>query len=476
MKKNLIFLCTLFVLAIVGCNDDESTTAVESNAVAFVSPNVNLSLEATTVNVVFEKPTVASGTVTLNALATNVVYGTDFTTTPAIANNVLVIPFEAGVTTASFTFNRLTEAIEGQLKNVVFTITSVSVQGVTVPEATDSVQLNYEENPIEMNTLLPSIGGPNVPNQVFIDLSSGIETAVQRTKWDLGFYAGNDFRVAINGSLKMAAKKLETTDMTQAVTIDETVAVGEGGGSGVVNGNIAFVDHPTGDITQTVIAVSATESENKVYLVNLGHNLSTTAPGIGSVNPYGDSRGWKKVRVLRSGSDYKLQYADVNATTFQEVTITKNNAFNFTFFSLVANTVVSAEPEKAKWDINFTPFTNHTNFGGGAVSYAFQDFIVTNSKGGTKVYQVLNTAGVLYNDFALANVVDANFTPSETDQRIIGSNWRNGGGPGTLPSTRDDRFYVVKDVTGKVYKIRFITMTNTAGERGNVSFEYKLLQ
>lgn len=476
MKKNLIFLCTLFVLAIVGCNDDESTTAVESNAVAFVSPNVNLSLEATTVNVVFEKPTVASGTVTLNALATNVVYGTDFTTTPAIANNVLVIPFEAGVTTASFTFNRLTEAIEGQLKNVVFTITSVSVQGVTVPEATDSVQLNYEENPIEMNTLLPSIGGPNVPNQVFIDLSSGIETAVQRTKWDLGFYAGNDFRVAINGSLKMAAKKLETTDMTQAVTIDETVAVGEGGGSGVVNGNIAFVDHPTGDITQTVIAVSATESENKVYLVNLGHNLSTTAPGIGSVNPYGDSRGWKKVRVLRSGSDYKLQYADVNATTFQEVTITKNNAFNFTFFSLVANTVVSAEPEKAKWDINFTPFTNHTNFGGGAVSYAFQDFIVTNSKGGTKVYQVLNTAGVLYNDFALSNVVDANFAPSETDQRIIGSNWRNGGGPGTLPSTRDDRFYVVKDVTGKVYKIRFITMTNTAGERGNVSFEYKLLQ
>ncbi|RZK10932.1 MAG: hypothetical protein EOO46_08735 [Flavobacterium sp.] len=476
MKKNLIFLCTFFVLAIVGCNDDESTTTAESNAVAFVSPNVNLSLDATTVNVVFEKPAAANGTVTLNALATNVVYGTDFTTAPTIANNTLVIPFEAGATAASFTFNKLTDAIEGQIKNVVFTIASVSVAGVTIPEATESVQLNYEENPIEANTVLPSIGGPNVPNQVFVDLSSGIETSVERTKWDLGFYSGNDFRVAINGSLKMAAKKLDITDMTQAVTIDETVAVGEGGGSGVVNGNSAYVDHPTGDITQTVIAVSATESDNKVYLVNLGHNLSTVAPGIGSVNPYGNSRGWKKVRVLRSGNDYKLQYADINATTFQEVTVSKNAAFNFTFFSLTSNTVVSAEPEKVKWDINFTPFTNFTNFGGGDVSYAFQDFIVTNSKGGTKVYQVLNTAGVLYNDFALSNVVDANFAASEADQRIIGSSWRNGGGPNTLPSTRDDRFYVVKDVTGNVYKIRFISMTNTAGERGNVSFEYKRLQ
>lgn len=476
MKKNLIFLCTLFILAIVGCNDDDSTTTAESNAVGFVSPNVNLVAEATTVNVVFEKATAASGTVTLNALATNVVYGTDFTTLPAITGDNIVVPFQAGVTSATFTFNRLTEAIEGQQKNVIFTIVSVSLDGATITESAKTVQLNYEENPIEVNTVLPTIGGPNVPNQVYVDLSSGVETPVQRTKWDLGFYAGDDFRVAINGSIKMAAKKLETTDITAAVAIDETVAVGEGGGSGVVNGNIAYVDEPTGDITKTVISVSANDADNKVYLVNLGHELSTVAPGTGSVNPYGAARGWKKVRVLRSGSDYKLQYADVNSATFQEVTVAKNNAFNFTFFSLVTNAVVSAEPEKAKWDINFTSFTNHTNFGGGAVSYAFQDFIVTNSKGGTKVYQVLNSAGVSYNDFALTNVVEGSFEASANDQRIIGSSWRNGGGPGSLPSVRDDRFYVLKDASGKVYKVRFVTMTNSAGERGNVSFEYKLLQ
>lgn len=476
MKKKLIFLCTFFILAlIVGCNDDDST-GVKGNAVAFVNSNVNLTSEATTVNVVFENATTAAGTVTLNISATNVAYGTDFTTLPVVTNDALIIPFEAGVTSASFTFNRLTEAIEGQQKNVLFTITAVSLKGVVISDVTSSVQLNYEENPIEVNTIFPSIGGANVPNQVYVDLSSGVETAVERTKWDLGFYAGAEFSVAINGSLKMAAKKLETTDMSQPVEIDETVTVGEGGGSGITNGNINYVDDAAGDITKTVIIVSENDADNKVFLVNLGHALATVAPGIGSVNPYGDARGWRKVRVLKNGNDYKLQYAAVNATTFQEVIISKDAAYNFTFFSLTSNAVVQVEPEKVKWDINFTPFTNGINFGSGLVSYAYQDFIVSNSKGNSQVYQVLTNAGVSYADFAMSNVVNANFTPSATDQRIIGANWRNGGGPSSLPSVKDDRFYVIKDVSSKVYKLRLITMTNTQGERGNVSFEYKLLQ
>lgn len=265
--------------------------------------------------------------------------------------------------------------------------------------------------------------------------------------------------------------------MTQPVAIDNTVAVGEGGGSGVVNGNPAYVDGPDGNITLTAMAeVSSNDADNKVYLVNLGHAVSTIAPATGSVNAYGDARGWRKIRVLRSGSDYKLQYASPDATTFSEVTITKNAAYNFTFFSFNTNTVVTAEPEKAKWDLNFTSFTNLTNFGTGMVSYPYQDFIVTNRNGGTRAYQVLNSEGVLYQNFALANVTTSKFDlDSSIDQRVIGANWRNGGGPSTLPSPRDDRFYVLKDAAGNIYKIRFIAMTNGAGERGNPTFEYARL-
>jgi hypothetical protein len=476
MKKSILGFFVFLGLVTFGCSEDDNTST-PPNAVAFVNSSVNVVQDNTTVNLVFQNPTAAAGSMTLSVTEVATAYGVDYTTIPAIENNIIEVPFAANVTTASFTFNRLVEATEEQIKNVSFTITAVSLAQVEIPTTTNTIQLNFDEAPITLATKSPSIGGPNVPNQVYFDFSSGVETPVERTKWDLGFFGGNEFRVAINGSLKMAVKNTELTDITVPVAIDNTVAVGEGGGSGLSNGNPAYADGPNGDIALTAIqAVSATDADNKVYLVNLGFGLTNVAPNVGSVNPYGGARGWKKIRMLRSGNDYKLQYANPEATTFSEVTIAKNSAFNFTFFSMITNQVVAAEPQKDKWDILFTPFTNLTNFGSGLVSYAFQDFIVTNRKGGTRAYQVLNSAGVAYADFSLTNVVTTNFDlETSVDQRVIGSNWRNGGGPTSLPSVRDDRFYVVKDVAGNIYKVRFVAMSNAAGERGNPTFEYQKL-
>lgn len=323
----------------------------------------------------------------------------------------------------------------------------------------------------------PVVGGPNQPNQVYLDLSSETSTAINRAAWDFGFSTGSDFRVVINGSLKMAVKQLATSDITVTQTSDDAVAVG----AGTNPSSNGYCDNPTGilagsgaGIGTAIAEVSATDTDNKVYLVNLGFAISTTTPTVGSVSVDGNARGWKKVRILRNGNGYKIQYADLASTTFQEKTVSKNTDFNFTFFSLTTGTTVEVEPRKDKWDLNFTTFTNYVNFGT-EVTYGYSDFVVSNMKGGTKVYQVLNSDGVTYENFTQANVIDANFTISATDQRIIGSNWRNGGGPGTLPSVRTDRFYVIKDVAGNYYKIKFLAMTNDAGVRGNPSVQYSIL-
>ena len=96
------------------------------------------------------------------------------------------------------------------------------------------------------------------------------------------------------------------------------------------------VDDSTGDITKTAIAaVSSTDSDNKVYLLYLGNKPAAAAPVLGKEGAAGgDTRGWKKIRVLRSGSDYKVQYADIASTTHEEIVISKNSAYNFTFLSL----------------------------------------------------------------------------------------------------------------------------------------------
>jgi hypothetical protein len=326
-------------------------------------------------------------------------------------------------------------------------------------------------------TVQPTVGGANQPNQVFLDLSTEESKAVNRTSWDFGFATGSEFRVVINGSLKMAVKQLATSDITLTQNSDAAVAVG-GGTNPSSNG---YCDNPTGvlagagaGIGTAIAEVSATDADNKVYLVNMGFAVSTTTPSTGSVSVDGDSRGWKKVRILRNGSNgYKIQYADLASATFQEKTISKDADFNFTFFSLTTGTTISVEPQKAKWDVCFTTFTNYLNMGT-EVTYGYADFITTNMKGGTKVYQVL-TADFAYDGFLKSNIVEANFTTSATDQRIIGATWRNGGGPGTLPSIRSDRFYVVKDVAGNYYKVKFVSMTNPDGVRGYPTVQYAIL-
>jgi hypothetical protein len=342
---------------------------------------------------------------------------------------------------------------------------------------------NDDDNtPVEIPSvgaiLQPTVGGANQPNQVYLDLSTGKSESVNRASWDFGFSTAADFRVVINGSLKMAVKKLATSDITLVQTSDAAVAVG-GGTNPSSNG---YVDNPKGvlegggaGIGTAIAEVSATDADNKVYLVNLGFAVSTTTPNVGSVSIDGEARGWKKVRILRSGNGYKIQYADLASTTFTEKTIAKDAEFNFSFFSLSTGNTVSVEPQKTKWDLNFTTFTNYLP-GAPEVTYGYSDFIVSNRIGGTQVYQVMVTDGGSYADFTKAKVVETSFTASATDQRAIGANWRSGGGPGSLPSIKTDRFYVVKDVTGNYYKVKFLAMTNDAGVRGYPTLEYAILK
>lgn len=467
MKKSLILLMAVILSAFTACSDDDSKSASTQN-VAFSVPSLNLTAEATPIQIKFSEATTSAGTLTIDIDVNGVVYGTDFSTNPAAVSNKLVVPFGANVTSVDFTFNKLIDAIEGQVKNVVFTISDVSIDANIT--GNKLIQVNFNETALLGSSLAAEVGGPTQPNQVYIDLSSGAMTKVPRVSWDLGFETTEDFKVILNGSVKMAAKKLETTNIDLVQEEDATMIISQG--QGFVN----QIDDPTGDLTRTAIAeISENNDDNKVYLINMGSNPATNAPAVGSEgSASGTSRGWKKVRILRSGNDYKVQYADINATTHQEVTISKNAAFNFTFFSF-ANGVVNVQPQKNQWDINFTTFTNVI---GGTTPYYYPDFVVNNVKGGAQAYQVL-VADFTFDNFKLENVINGNFN---NDQRNIGSNWRGTsatGGDGMPVSQfvlKTDRFFVVKDPAGNIYKLKFTGGANASGERGFPTFQYVLLR
>ena len=330
---------------------------------------------------------------------------------------------------------------------------------------------------IEGAAVAPTVGGPNQQNQVYVDLSTNTTTSVQRDSWDLGFYSGTEFRIVINGSIEMTVAELTTNDIdnvnasTQEVLdLQPQMEIGN-------PGTDLFVDNPEGDIPGTAISeVSSTDDNNKVYLVNLGYEVGTETPPVGSISVSGDSRGWKKIRILKNGNDYILQYADLDATTHNEVTISKQADYNFTFFSFNTETEINIEPEKTKWDLNFSRATQILSFGPGiSGAYGYSDYVLNNTKSNATVYSIDTEVDtdLSYDNFTLADVIDTNFT---NDQRGIGSSWRNGGGPGALPSLKDNVFYVVNDTDGNLYKLKFIALTNAAGERGYPEFVYSLLQ
>lgn len=466
MKKYLLFFSFLF-LTIYSCKDDDGVDA-GITAVSFAVPSANLTEEVTDVVISFSKTTSASGTITLGVTETEAEYGVDYTTNPTGSATELQVPFEAGVSTVVFKFNKLVPAVEGQVKNVKFAINSISTNYEIT--GNNTTVLNFNETALTGKSLAPQVGGPSQANQVYIDLSSGAMTTVPRISWDLGFYSGSEFRVVLNNSVKMSAKSLNSTDLTEVVEQDNTMIIGQG------EGNLNQIDNPTGIITGTAIAeVSANDAENAVYLINLGSNPGSTPPALGSpAADTGSHRGWKKVRILRNGNGYKFQYADLNATTFNEVIIDKNAAFNFSFFSFTANATVNVEPQKEKWDLNFTTFTNIFS---GNIPYFYTDFVVNNCKGGALVYSV-STADFSFDNFSLSNVDQSKFND---DQRGIGSSWRGTSAPGPDGNPmsqfvlKTDIFYVLKDPVGNIYKIRMTGGSLPNLERGHPSLVYSLL-
>jgi len=301
-------------------------------------------------------------------------------------------------------------------------------------------------------------------NSVYLDLSTAKQTAVLRSGWDLGFYSGADFRVILNNTAVGGAKVLTQNSLAAvgaADTVGLTLTTSQ---FNPLPGDLAYFDNIAGDLTKTVIpAVSATDTDNKVIILNRG-----TGGGIAA-------RPWVKLRVLRNATGgYTLQYAGIQETTFRTIQVPKDAAFHFKFISF-ENGIVTAQPEKDNWDLVWTYSVFESNFGAGPVPYNFSDLIAVNYLSGvtvaTKIYADATTASAAYAAFNRDSI--ATTVPS-SNRWAIGSSWRS-----TQPATgaRLDRFYIIKDATGNYYKFKCLSMGigTDGGTRGKPEFNYSLI-
>jgi hypothetical protein len=463
-SKSLRIGVILFsILAIANACRKKDTAALPDNLVNFEvsAQGIGASENSIVLKLKLSRSTDRDIPVAVNLTPQGLVYGTDFTTSPAAVSNAVAIIIPSGNNEASVTISKVAGALFDGDEKIVFDIHS-SAAPVLIGAARQFT-LSFSELIANNTTATINGGGPAFPNKVFIDLSANRQTNVLRTNWDLGFYTGdaNEFRVVLNSSTAMMAKEINKTDLN-AVTAADTAGFSDDvffNQTDPKTAALAYIDYPNGDLSKTAIAsISATAADNKVYIINRGNGVGSPAP----------ARGWKKIRITRNGGGYTLQHADIGSTTFSSIDIAKDDNYFFKYVSF-ENGAVTVEPEKKKWDFAWTYFSNVTNFGTGEVPYTFQDFILQNRN--VEIAKVLTSAKTFV-DFVEADIATQSFVTTQTG---IGSDWRSGGGPGVSPSVRTDRYYIIKDGDNNYYKLRFTALTQN-GERGYPAYESVLIK
>jgi len=214
------------------------------------------------------------------------------------------------------------------------------------------------------------------------------------------------------------------------------------------------------------------------FRVILNSAVGTTTPEKGSTALDGDPRGFKKVRITRSGNDYVIHYANLNDTTHKSITVKKDPSYNFVFVSLSQEKTVNVQPEKTKWDISFSGLTNYTAMRGGKeITYYFADMVTNNFYSGVKVMKIVaekaDKRDTEYEAYNKAKASEINFDDPKLNHQLgIGASWRDTFNR----KLADNIFYIIKDGSGNLYKLKFLALSNESEERGHPVFEYALLK
>ncbi|MFM7903588.1 MAG: HmuY family protein, partial [Bacteroidota bacterium] len=166
-----------------------------------------------------------------------------------------------------------------------------------------------------------------------------------------------------------------------------------------------------------------------------------------------------------------------NNTSVTDFTIPKNPEYSLMYFTFDNDgMMVDVAPKKTEWDVVFTKYT--FTYCSEPVNSPFRYYLVTgallNKWSGCVNEQYRKDSTQLYapfETFDASRLSDVNFN---TLAAKIGFSWKDYDftlGYIIIP----DRFYLVRDTEGYVYKIRFYDFYDDQGNEGAAKFEYKRL-
>lgn len=196
----------------------------------------------------------------------------------------------------------------------------------------------------------------------------------------------------------------------------------------------------------------------EVFILNLGSD------------EFGQPLGFIKcIPELQSDKSLKVNWCKLDETAPKSFIISKNDDYNFSYYSLMNNKPADIEPPKDKWDLWFTQYVK--------LVYS-SDF---------KISQNYQLAGVLvnheridvawdfktpYSNITPNNVISYNFLNIRDG---IGYEWKAFNFSTNSYSVDPNMNYILKVSDGFYYKLHFLDFYNDLGVKGYPKFEFQKL-
>jgi len=291
-----------------------------------------------------------------------------------------------------------------------------------------------EMNEISMNS--------NYSKQLFFDLTNNLVVKENlKTNWDLAFESSEQgWHILLNSSTLSRLSYLN--NYTFEDIIDVNGLVWRWDDPRGIDNSTAFLDYP---------------DTNVLYIVDRGFELD------------GSQRGLKKLKIDSiNNSSYFVRYSNLDNSDYHSITINKDPNVNFTYLSFDSNNTIDIEPPKEDWDLLFTQYT-----------HLFQDNIETPAYLVTGVYSnYLNDVQVTkdsINNFEDINSAIISSYTFSNEQNTIGYKWKIYDFDAQIYLVNSQMTYIIKSVSNRYFKLRFLDFYNNEGEKGFPSFEIQEL-
>lgn len=457
MKKVINILgCLLAAITIFSCSNDEDNLTYQDTTVSFAVAQSGLDDKGEAdIEITLSRAAAEDLNVTVGLQSADI-QTSELTFTPGVENNQIVVTVPKGQTTAAIKVAKNGDATpEGEM---TFTILSLSAEkGYKIG---DTKECKLSSTPVVLDkvddmTLQGKVGDQDYQNMVYVDMSTGKQTLIDRQSWDIAVESGDGFHVILNPAYGTTAASSGKTDFA-AVTADDAAKIDLPGPHMPMG--TKYVDDLSGDLSKTVFGeIPASESDAKVFFVATDNNKDNKAK-------------WYKVKVSRTENGYKVEYGVTGDTTPKTLEVTKDAMYNFKGVSLQNGKISDAEPTAAKWDFRWSygAVVLPANMG----LYGAQDIVTINIQAGVEA-ALIQTSEKSYDAYSKADADKANFSK---DADVIGSSWR--ATTGSPLGIKKDQFYVIKDVAGNYYKLQFLKMGvgGDGGTRGMPQLRYELLK